>query len=525
MDWEQRARAAEATVAVLKQKVRDLYDRGPDTAIHRQLARAHERDLENRQRRAVAEARSSELQKYSALLEQQVADRTRALRTIFDNVVSGFLLVDRECRVQEGFTRSCNALFGHEVSLWDPLDDLLGIAGTSEAVDLTLGVDQVFDDTLPDALAVDQIPSRFVVRGRVLHLEGRVVRREGRVEAILFTVTDVTALEAARREARAHAALVGLLSQRAAFLLFLGDTTAQLAAATQAIDDQAFARRVLHTVKGSASCFRLDDLAALVHTVEGQAHLAADDLRRVDDHLGAFLREHEDILGIRRDAADIRLTPEHLSALQRLLDPVDADGLLRWRSDLSLTPAGDLLGPHRALVERLAERLGREVTLALEGTEVLVDPGAVRPVLQALPHLLRNAVDHGIEAPWARTGKPAAGHVRVRVLDRGDRWTFEVSDDGRGVDWERLRVRAVEAGFLTAAEAAALSEEGLHALLFLDGLSSRAEADEISGRGVGMSAVAEAVRAVRGQIGVRSTLGAGTVVTVEVPKRGAAQAA
>src|SRR5262249_10298648 len=136
-----------------------------------------------------------------------------------------------------------------------------------------------------------------------------------------------------------------------------------------------------------------------------------------------------------------------------------------------------------------------------------------------LLHLLRNACDHGIEPAAARTtaGKPERGVVRVRASHEGNRIVVQVSDDGAGIDRDRVRACAVKAGLVTVEEAAALDEGPLLGLLFRPGFSTARQVSEVSGRGVGLDAVKTRVQQLRGSVAVESTPGRGTTFTLRLP--------
>lgn len=520
--WEARARAAERTVDVLKNKVFGLYN-GDQSSIQKQLERARVREEENRRRRAVMEARADEMAKYTAGLEKEVAARTRELTIILDNVTFGFLVIDRDLVIQPGFTKSCGALLSKSDLSGANFLDALAVSSERERSHFLLSVDQIFEDLLPEALLLDQMPSRFEVGERVVKLEGRTIRDDaGRVTGLLVTISDNTSLETAQRESRTNGALLSILKNRDAFVDFIADSRNQLELARAAIADAAYVRRVIHTLKGNAASFGLDEVAALIHEIEEQDVVTHEHLASIAAAYEAFLERHTDILGLSFSAANdnsYEVSAHRMAELKTMVrDTKAAEPLRRWTLELELKPIRTLLGPIDNFVQRLADRLNKRVRFDLEGGEVSVHAQILQPVVRNLTHLFRNAVDHGIEAPDARQDKPLEGHVQLKISERDDAWVLEMNDDGRGIDTDKLTARAVASGRVNQSEVASLTEQDRLSLIFLDGLSSADVTTDVSGRGVGMSAVWDAVREAEGQIEVTSELGRGTRFLITVPK-------
>jgi len=167
----------------------------------------------------------------------------------------------------------------------------------------------------------------------------------------------------------------------------------------------------------------------------------------------------------------------------------------------------------------IARRRGREIELILSGSEVLLDRAIVDELNDPVLHLLRNAIDHGVEPPEERRmrGKPPRGTVKLSVRRVSDRVLLEVEDDGRGMDVERLKAIAVERGLITADQARDLSEKDALLLSAAPGLSTAASVTDISGRGVGMDAVKRAVEAVGGTLEITSRRGLGTTFRLSLP--------
>jgi two-component system sensor histidine kinase and response regulator WspE len=171
------------------------------------------------------------------------------------------------------------------------------------------------------------------------------------------------------------------------------------------------------------------------------------------------------------------------------------------------------------MVRDLGRSLGKQVRLEIEGEKTQVDRDVLEKLEAPLTHLLRNAVDHGIESPEQRllAGKPAEGLIRLRVSHQAGLLVLQLSDDGNGVDLEQVRRSIIERQLSPAETAAQLSEEELLTFLFLPGFSLRDTVTEVSGRGVGLDAVQHMVRQLRGAVVLEQTAGEGSHFHLEVP--------
>ncbi|WP_458128361.1 response regulator [Pseudomonas sp. Z2-11] len=184
-----------------------------------------------------------------------------------------------------------------------------------------------------------------------------------------------------------------------------------------------------------------------------------------------------------------------------------------------MRPFADVLAGQARMVRDLGRSLGKQVRLEIEGEKTQVDRDVLEKLEAPLTHLLRNAVDHGIETPEQRllVGKPAEGLIRLRASHQAGLLVLELADDGAGVDLERVRRSVVERGLSPEHTAASLSEEELLTFLFLPGFSLRDKVTEVSGRGVGLDAVQHMVRQLRGAVVLEQTAGAGSRFHLEVP--------
>ncbi len=177
--------------------------------------------------------------------------------------------------------------------------------------------------------------------------------------------------------------------------------------------------------------------------------------------------------------------------------------------DLRMVPVGDILEGYRRTVRDLARELGKEVEVEVDGKLTEVDRALLDAIQSPLAHLVRNAVDHGIEAPAVRerAGKPRAGRLSLRAYHRGGAVVLEVEDDGKGLDPERIRRRAVEKRLLTPEAAEALPDEETFYLLCEPGFTTRDRVSQVSGRGMGLDVVKTRVERLKGSLSIQSARG------------------
>ncbi|MBU2049867.1 MAG: chemotaxis protein CheA, partial [Gammaproteobacteria bacterium] len=213
-----------------------------------------------------------------------------------------------------------------------------------------------------------------------------------------------------------------------------------------------------------------------------------------------------------------RLHDEELDRAVSTLDIATArlqSAVMRTR----MQPVGKVFSRFPKVARDVARSLKKEVELELIGAETELDRNLVEALADPLVHLVRNAIDHGVEMPDLREaqGKPRSGHVRLSAQQEGDYVSIEVQDDGAGIDPERLRQKAREKGLIDPEAAARLSSEECLHLVFLPGFSTKQQVTDISGRGVGMDVVQSRIRELSGQIQIQSELGRGSRFMIRVP--------
>jgi two-component system chemotaxis sensor kinase CheA len=214
-------------------------------------------------------------------------------------------------------------------------------------------------------------------------------------------------------------------------------------------------------------------------------------------------------LSARRDDAELLAVSEEIGRL--------TSELRENSMSARMLPLRNTFERFRRVVHDLGLELGKQAELEIEGAETELDKTVIDRLHDPLVHLIRNSMDHGIETPQARrnAGKPPAGAIRLSALHSGAQVLIRVSDDGRGLDAQAVRARAIEQGLVEPS--AQLSEAELHALILAPGFSTARQVTDVSGRGVGMDVVRRSVEALRGSIEIGSRPGAGVTVTLRLP--------
>jgi chemosensory pili system protein ChpA (sensor histidine kinase/response regulator) len=224
------------------------------------------------------------------------------------------------------------------------------------------------------------------------------------------------------------------------------------------------------------------------------------------------------IVRVRESASDIDFVTEETERVARQFRQVTTqlqEGLTRAR----MVPFSQTIDRLRRGVRDNAIKYGKQVELVIEGGDTLIDKMILDHLTDPLTHMLNNAIAHGIETPDIReaAGKLPVGIITIRAFHQGNQTVISVGDDGAGIDTERIKTKAVNLGMVTPEQAKTISRLEIYDLLFHAGFSTKDEADEISGRGVGMDVVRSEISEIRGTVNTDSTLGKGTTFTIRLP--------
>ena len=221
-----------------------------------------------------------------------------------------------------------------------------------------------------------------------------------------------------------------------------------------------------------------------------------------------------DILAGKSDSETLHALDQAVSQLDLLVSDLQ-NAVMKTR----MQPIGRLFQKYPRIARDLARQLGKDVELVLAGEETEVDKTMIEDLADPLIHLIRNAVDHGVEPGEERVaaGKPEKSLVRLEARQEGDHIVIIVADDGRGMSAERLRAKALEKNLITEEEANTFDDRQSFNLIFLPGFSMKSQVSDVSGRGVGMDVVRTNIQKLNGSIEIRSEPGKGSVFLISLP--------
>ncbi len=207
-----------------------------------------------------------------------------------------------------------------------------------------------------------------------------------------------------------------------------------------------------------------------------------------------------------------------IAAAQQDFDRLTSE-LQRSAMTVRMVPLSETFRRLPRLTREVASLVGKTIDLSIEGGEIEADKSIVDGLYDPLLHVIRNAIDHGIEPTPEREAaqKPLRGNIKVRARQTGYRIELQVSDDGGGIDVERVRATAVARGIIDAAQSELLDDVGVNELLFRSGFSTAQGVTSVSGRGVGMDAIREAVERLGGRVAITSERGRGTTISLSLP--------
>lgn len=443
------------------------------------------------------------------LRTREIDERNRGMQLVLDNVAQGFITIDLDGVMAAERSAIVDRWFG-KVDPGMTFGAVIRRHAPDVATWFALGLDSVRDDALPLELCLDQLPKRFNVGPKTFAIAYSPILRGETVERILVIVSDITEhiiRERAEREQRELVILFQRISSdRAGFEQFF-DEAADLVASLASVGDPVVEARTIHTLKGNCAIYGFESYAALCHEIETQLGESGEPLdgyqrsalcdawQKLVDQMAQLLGEQ------RRDVVEIDV-PELARVISHANRGMPTHELAAILTSWSREPVSRRFERLANNATALARRLGKaEPEIEISSNGIRLDDQRWSAFWSAMIHAVRNSIDHGFETAELRvqTGKSPRPKLSFTAERSAGYLTIQMADDGGGVDWALVRERALRAGLET------MSRADLERALFADGFSTRDQATETSGRGVGMAALRTAVTALGGTIKLDSS--------------------
>jgi two-component system chemotaxis sensor kinase CheA len=451
-------------------------------------------------------------------LERIVENRTRDMTRLLDNVAQGVISVDFDGVLGTERSRALATWFGEPPAgarLWDYL-----LERADARTWMQFGFESLRERVMPFEVIVDQLPRRLSRGGREFRVDYLGIGDPA--DALLVVVSDITD-EVARQHAEDAqrellAAADHAFRDRAGFSSFLGETNELVGRCTHATGELVELKRDLHTLKGNTALFGVTSVSSLCHVLE--EHIAETgrglEPARCEELASTwqrFSQRVEHVLGLDRGRSLVVGWDDYCGVVSAIaIDPEPAwmRSLRAWGS----APTRPRLEQFGEYARMLATRLGKpDLVIEIDDGDVQLFGDELADVWPTFVHAVRNMVDHGIESPDVRAavGKHAAGTITLATHVRGSELWLEIADDGAGIDWRRVRDKAIELGL----PADSLGE--LEEALFAAGVSTATKLSDVSGRGIGMDALRTMCRDHGGHVEVSSEPGRGTRISCVMP--------
>ncbi len=456
--------------------------------------------------------------------EQRLAIRNGELRLILDSVDQGFLMADPGGTLVGERSAIVEEWLG-ELPEGAKVQDLAAKIDPSSKAWVEMGWTQVIEGFLPLEMALAQLPSRLMRDGQHFDIAYHPVIENERLERIVIVLTDVT-VEVERQRALAEQHEFSVLvdqfvRDRRAFFDFWNEANTLVQRIVEAAPEAAreTQRRDIHTLKGNARFFDLSRLASLCHSLEDAMHERGEELltekeKSSLEELWMSLRRRIEPL-ISGATAFLEVSREEYS---KLVDSVrngqPHDKLIEMLEGLRYEPTEWRLKRAEQVLLSACRKLGKSpVQVEILHHDERLPPGHFDPFWSVFQHVLTNAIDHGLESDEERVGlnKPVPGTIVLSTRVTGGEVVVEVSDDGRGIDWNQVRQRAESLGL------AARTDLDLRKALMSDGFTLRDSVSSTSGRGVGLSAIDSVVQTLHGKIEIESEFGRGSTWRFRLP--------
>ncbi len=450
--------------------------------------------------------------------------RNQQMRLVMDHVDQGFITVTPDGIMAEERSKVVADFLG-QTKDGDSFESYLRRSSPRVADAFELSWDQIAEGFLPLDVCLGQLPTRLEIGERYYSIAYTPILENDELERVLIVLSDRTSeVERERFEAESREVLgifERVMKDKVGFLEFFEEASEQVENITSdLLKDPGLLKRVLHTLKGNSLMFGIGTVAEICHSMEdgfeSEGERPNEFARKELAVRWAHLRKNlESMLGERGDETIQVTDVEYEATLKQILsDGVSRIEIARRVANWKLEHTSARLNRVAEQARSIAKRLNKsEVEVHVEGSDLLLDPQHWASFWASFVHVIRNALDHGIETNEERTeaGKDTLPLLQLVTKTEGNEFIIALNDNGRGVDWQRVAIKAQSLGLPV------VTQSDLVEALFAEGMSTKHEVTEYSGRGVGMGAVRYECESRQGKIDVRSEPGTGTTVEFRFP--------
>lgn len=486
-------------------------------------------------------------------LEEKVEEKTKKVTTLLNNAKQGFLSFGDDFKVDDEYSIECTKLLGDEIARRDITDLLFEDERKKEFFKNTILESMHVSDSVVKKAMISLLPSEIILNKRALKLEYKLID----ANKVMLILTNISAQKKLEKKIKKEEAtlkmIVEIVSESETFYDTKRDYEEFISSYENMIDPNKTSLhniseiyRIIHTFKGSFSQLHMNTIVRFLHSLESDISSMIKENKHTNETLIKLLRESDfqtnlqeelnvirDILGEEfiNSQSFIKVIYSEIKTLQdkvysmfekERLQTKQAKEIIERVTSLSSHKVMSLLKPYPALVEQLAFRLGKDVyDLEVIGSDDVVVSDDYKPFMKSLVHIFRNCVDHGIEAPEQRleNSKDERGTISCSFEREDDALEIVISDDGAGLDKDKIIQKALKEQIITTHEATRMSDEEMYALIFNDRFSTREEISDISGRGVGMSAVKAELDKLGGRVKINTQKNSGTTFIFTIPKQ------
>ena len=485
-------------------------------------------------------------------LEEKVEEKTKKVTTLLDNAGQGFLSFSCDLLVDDEYSKECIKLLGDDLA-GKYMPDILFKTNTTKQ--------KFFQKTVLEACRIDSLlvqksilsllPNEIILNKRALKLNYKILENK----KLMLIVTNITAQKKLERKVKKEQEvlkmIVEIISESDSFYdakrdyeYFIDNYKNYINSSKTSLNNVSEIYRIIHTFKGTFSQLYMGDIVKFLHSLENELSLmlknnihSNEELLKLLDRTDFKSNFNKELEIIRTVLGDefletqnfLKINCSEINNIQKKIHNIfekqhfntpESKELISQVSNLSNQRLINLLKPYTSLVQQLAKRLQKEVyEFEIIGDNEFLVSERYKPFIKSLVHIFRNSVDHGIEDPETRliNNKDEIGTIGCNFLVDDEKIQILISDDGAGIDREKVLQKAIKEKIITNDKVEKMSDKEVYALIFNEHLSTKDSVSDISGRGIGMNAVIVELDKLGGYIEINSQKNLGTTFTINIP--------